>query len=74
VDEDTPDQKSGFRIFADESVPTFFRRPDFSPDGELFLLPAGVWQRDPESHSEYCALLYRKNFLEKPSFIIPTNG
>jgi hypothetical protein len=32
-DEDLPDQKAGFRIFADESVPTFFRRPDFSPDG-----------------------------------------
>lgn len=55
-------------------MPTFFRRPDFSPDGELFLLPAGVWQKDPESHSEYCAFLYRKNFLEKPSFVIPTNG
>ena len=55
-------------------MPTFFRRPDFSPDGELFLLPAGLWQKDAESHSEYCAFLYRKNFLDKPSVVIPTNG
>jgi WD40 repeat protein len=30
---DVNEEKSGFRIFADESIPTFFRRPDFSPDG-----------------------------------------
>ncbi len=55
-------------------MPTFFRRPDFSPDGELFLLPAGLWQKDAESNSEYCAFLYRKNFLDRPSFVIPTHG
>jgi chromatin assembly factor 1 subunit B len=73
-DEDNPEQKNGFRIFADESVPTFFRRPDTSPDGELFLLPAGIWQKHSEARPEYCCFLYRKNFLEKPSFMIPTSG
>jgi chromatin assembly factor 1 subunit B len=55
-------------------VPTFFRRPDISPDGELFLFPAGIWHKTPESRPEYCAFLYRKNFLEKPTFVLPTNG
>ena len=44
-EDENPDQKTGFRIFTDESVPTFFRRPDVSPDGELFLFPAGIWHR-----------------------------
>jgi len=73
-EEENPEQKMGFRIFTDESVPTFFRRPDVSPDGELFLLPAGIWHKTPESRPEYCAFLYRKNFLEKPTFVLPSNG
>ena len=73
-DEENPEQKTGFRIFTDESVPTFFRRPDISPDGEFFLLPAGIWHRTPDSRPEYCSFLYRKDFLEKPTFVLPTRG
>ena len=29
-------------LFMDESVPSFFRRPDFSPDGTILCLPAGT--------------------------------
>lgn len=68
------EEKSGFRIFADERVPTFFRRPDFSPDGELFLLPAGQWQKSQDSNPEYCAFLYRKNYVDRPTMMLPTNG
>ena len=61
-------------MFADENIPTFFRRPDFSPDGELFILPAGQWQKSNESPPEYCAFVYRKSFIDKPTLVIPTNG
>ena len=46
-DEEEGTEKN-FRIFMDESVPTFFRRPDVSPDGQLYLLPAGIWQSSPD--------------------------
>ena len=52
-------------MFADENIPTFFRRPDFSPDGELILIPTGQWQRPNETNMEYCAFLYHKNFQTK---------
>jgi chromatin assembly factor 1 subunit B len=29
-------------LFMDESAPTFFRRPDWSPDGSILALPAGT--------------------------------
>eukprot|EP00002_Diphylleia_rotans_P022420 TRINITY_DN438_c2_g2_i1.p1 TRINITY_DN438_c2_g2~~TRINITY_DN438_c2_g2_i1.p1 ORF type:complete len:556 (+),score=84.76 TRINITY_DN438_c2_g2_i1:23-1690(+) len=32
---------SGPKLFLDESIPTFFRRPSWSPDGQLLVLPAG---------------------------------
>jgi hypothetical protein len=50
-------------MFYDDSITTFFRRPDISPDGQLFLLPAGQWQRTPDSPPEHCAFLYRRKFL-----------
>lgn len=36
-------------MFANESVASFFRRPDISPDGELFVLPTGIWKTDKDS-------------------------
>lgn len=48
-EEEKSDQNFSFKMFYDENVPTFFRRPDISPDGQLFLVPAGQWQKSPES-------------------------
>ena len=31
-------------MFVDENAPIFFRRPDISPDGELFLLAGSQWR------------------------------
>lgn len=55
-------------MFFDEHIPTFFRRPDISPDGELFLLVGAQWKESEEYI--YCSLLYRKKYLETPTAII----
>ena len=34
----------GRNLFADSTVPSFFRRPSFTPDGELFIAPTGVYK------------------------------
>lgn len=37
-------------LFHDETLVTFFRRPAFSPDGSLLLLPTGLHQGQPCLH------------------------
>ena len=32
----------GKNLYADSTIPSFFRRPDFSPDGSLFITPCGI--------------------------------
>lgn len=41
----TSQVSSNVKLFADESLPTFFRRLAFSPDGSLLVAPAGVFPR-----------------------------
>jgi chromatin assembly factor 1 subunit B len=37
------DEKEKFKLFLDENVIfTFVRRPDWSPDGSIFILPCGI--------------------------------
>ncbi len=62
-----------FKMFANESVASFFRRPTVSPDGELFILPCGIWRDSSQSDPTCCAYLFRKNYFTKPSFSIQTN-
>src|SRR6185312_125465 len=34
---------SSYPMFVDETLPSFFRRPGWSPDGTFLLLPAGTY-------------------------------
>ena len=36
------DKTPGCNLFADSTVPSFFRRPCFSPDGKLLFAPTGI--------------------------------
>jgi hypothetical protein len=60
-------------MFANESISSFFRRPSVSPDGELFILPCGIWKNNISEDPKCCAYLFRKNYYSKPSFSIATN-
>jgi chromatin assembly factor 1 subunit B len=35
--------KKNFKMYHDETLLSFFRRPSFSPDGSLLLTPAGAF-------------------------------
>jgi chromatin assembly factor 1 subunit B len=39
--------EKGKNLFADSTVPSFFRRPTFSPDGELIIAPTGIYRHIP---------------------------
>ena len=41
------EKAESFKMFANESVASFFRRPSISPDGELFILPCAIWRSSP---------------------------
>jgi chromatin assembly factor 1 subunit B len=66
--------KKTTRIFHDESLLSFFRRPWFSPDGSLFLTPTGQIpksenimseQISKEEEMENCVLMYSRGSLLK---------
>ena len=38
------DKNKARNLFADSTVPCFFRRPTFTPDGQLFIAPTGVYK------------------------------
>ena len=47
IGEDGESKQSSHGLFMDDSVPSFFRRPDFSPDGNILCVPSGAcaWAR-----------------------------
>lgn len=64
-----------FRLFLDETaVSSFFRRPDWSPDGSFFLLPAAQYQIRKEDKPFSAVLLYRRNDFNSPCMVYSTNN
>jgi chromatin assembly factor 1 subunit B len=66
--------KKSTRIYHDESLLSFFRRPWFSPDGNLFLTPTGQIPKlenpDPgqiskEEEMDNCVLMYSRGSILK---------
>merc|ERR1711871_197324 len=67
----------GRNLFADSTVPCFFRRPTFTPDGQLFIAPTGVYkhtediikQLDPTvevSPKSFCTHIFSRNQMTAP--------
>ena len=64
-----------FRLFLDESsVSSFFRRPDFSPDGSLLVLPAAQYQIKAGDRPFSAVLMYRRNDFTTPCLVYSTNN
>ena len=61
---------ASYRLFIDENaLQSFFRRPDFSPDGNLFLLPASQYNSNKAGSPlelSACALLFRRSQMNSP--------
>ena len=42
-------------LFADYTVQSYFRRPDFTPDGALFIAPTGIHRPPPPDSKDFSA-------------------
>ncbi|KAL4452332.1 hypothetical protein ABPG75_007994 [Micractinium tetrahymenae] len=58
-------------LFADERVNTFFRRPAWSPDGSLLVLPAGVYKSSAEGKELNTAYVYARGKWAAPIMHLP---
>ena len=55
------------RMYHDETLLSFFRRPSFSPDGALLATPTGLYLENEET--KHCVYLYSRGSLCKLVFI-----
>jgi chromatin assembly factor 1 subunit B len=79
-DATSPSHIKGKNLFADSTVPSFFRRPAFSPDGALFMAPTGVYRPTVDKtgslkdlpSSSFCTHVFSREHLTSP--IISLSG
>ena len=53
-------------LYADSTVPCFFRRPAFSPDGLLLLTPTGTYRNIEAKQQSFCTHIYSRALLSSP--------
>eukprot|EP00698_Gefionella_okellyi_P021456 TRINITY_DN6966_c0_g1_i1.p1 TRINITY_DN6966_c0_g1~~TRINITY_DN6966_c0_g1_i1.p1 ORF type:complete len:466 (+),score=62.83 TRINITY_DN6966_c0_g1_i1:81-1478(+) len=67
----TPGAQQQKRLFRDEHIKSFVRRPAWSPDGALLVLPAGQFQTDGSSEIVNTTYVFARNNLNKPILHLP---
>ena len=68
------DIDKSFRMFFDDSVPTFYRRPDISMDGSLFAIPSGQWRPAIDKPLVNCCLVFRRKKFDRPSLVLKADA
>ncbi|XP_031093943.1 chromatin assembly factor 1 subunit FAS2 isoform X1 [Ipomoea triloba] len=58
-------------LFLDETLPSFFRRLAWSPDGSFLLVPAGSYKYSPTSAPTNTAFVFSRKDLSRPALILP---
>lgn len=53
-------------IFVDDSLPSFFRRLDYSPDGSIVIAPSGLYKPDTKKQKSPCCYVFRSTNLQQP--------
>lgn len=60
------------RLFHDDTFPSFYRRLDFSPDGELLVVPSGVLDIEGETaDAPHTTLIFCTSNYSKPVVYLP---
>ncbi|KAL5754062.1 hypothetical protein ACOSP7_022282 [Xanthoceras sorbifolium] len=58
-------------LFHDETLPSFFRRLAWSPDGSFLLVPAGSYKISPTSETLNTAYIFSRKDLSRPALQLP---
>jgi len=58
-------------LFHDETLPSFFRRLSWSPDGSFVVIPSGVYREDVESPEMHTAYMYARGKWTSPIAHVP---
>ncbi|KAL9229652.1 hypothetical protein vseg_005097 [Gypsophila vaccaria] len=58
-------------LFHDETLPSFFRRLAWSPDGSFLLVPAGSFKISPASEFVNTAYVFSRKDLSRPALQLP---
>ena len=57
-------------MFYDDTLKSFCRRPDFSPDGEFLIAPSGVIEKNGKLTN--CIYIFHRSDFTKPIAYVPT--
>ncbi|KAF2284414.1 hypothetical protein GH714_021606 [Hevea brasiliensis] len=58
-------------LFHDETLPSFFRRLAWSPDGSFLLVPAGSYKMSPASDMVNTAYAFSRKDFSRPALMLP---
>lgn len=58
-------------LFHDETLPSFFRRLSWSPEGTFLLVPAGSYKISPVSEPVNTAYVFSRTDLSRPALMLP---
>lgn len=71
--DEEPNRYFQHKYFHDDSAPTFFRRPAWSPEGKLLLLPCGRMLESPTAKTPVnVTWIFTRGNCAKPSGYIPS--
>ncbi|CAA7034794.1 unnamed protein product [Microthlaspi erraticum] len=73
VDQKRKDEtkKTKTHLFHDETLPSFFRRLSWSPDGSFLLIPAGSLKLLPTSKALNATYVFSRKDLSRPALQLP---
>ncbi|CAL0306657.1 unnamed protein product [Lupinus luteus] len=60
-----------YHLFHDETLPSFFRRLAWSPDGSFLLVPSGSYKIGTASESVNAAYIFSRKDLSRPAIQLP---
>eukprot|EP00850_Spirogloea_muscicola_P023628 SM000373S13610 [mRNA] locus=s373:7134:18111:+ [translate_table: standard] len=61
-------------LMLDETLPSFYRRLAWSPDGSFLVIPAGMYKRSADSPALNTAYAFSRRDWSRPSFLLPSPG
>ena len=64
-------EERNVRLFHDDTFQSFYRRLDFSPDGELLVIPSGVLEIDGETSIKSCTYVFSRENFQQPVMYLP---